>query len=221
MADLIKVGDRMMRVQRMADLTHAERTVLTVLAWHDGPRGAFPGVETLCVECGGVSPTWIRDLLRSLTEKGRIRRQRRRYQPSVFVIDYAISEQREFQRSGIRPEQRESRRQNNGNPVPIKGSEQSARGNGMDSDVIGWCRECGHGHDGGQNCLVCGTGERPFFVLPGECVDGTLTLPFGMRVSGLDSVEARRVFLSPAGQDALREAYATIFSGRANVARPQ
>ena len=83
----------------------------------------------------------------------------------------------------------------------------------MDGDVrvLGWCRSCGHDHHGGELCPVCGTDERPFFVVPGECRDGTLRLPFGMVVSGLDSIEARKLFLSGAGQEALRESYRVIF----------
>ena len=53
--DSTKIGDRMMTVQGMADLSHAERTVLSCIAFHDGPDGAYPSVETLCAEAGGMS----------------------------------------------------------------------------------------------------------------------------------------------------------------------
>ena len=218
--DHTKVGERMIAVPRMADLTHAERTVLTVLAYFDGPGGAFPSVDVLAAKCGGVSPSWIRDILRSLVKKGRIRRRRRRNKPSVFVIDYSIPEQREFPRSGISPEQREFRCQNNGNHPPITGSEQEkalARENDMGSEsrMRWWCRGCGYDHPGEAEayCPVCGTEVKPFMFLdPNEYRDGTLYLPFGMQVSGLDSAEARKLFLSDAGQEALRESYGVIFA---------
>ena len=64
--DITRIGDRMMAVQSMGDCTHAERTVLSCIAWHDGKNGAFPSIETLCAEAGGMSPARMRNLLRSL-----------------------------------------------------------------------------------------------------------------------------------------------------------
>ena len=64
--------DRMMAVNAMHDLTHAERTILSRLAYRDGPGGCRPSAERLRMEAGGLSRQRIFEILKSLERKGRI-----------------------------------------------------------------------------------------------------------------------------------------------------
>ena len=79
--------DRMMAVNAMRDLTHAERTILSCLAYRDGPGGCRPSAERLRTEAGGLSRQWIFEILESLERKGRITRKKRRG-PSQYTIRY-------------------------------------------------------------------------------------------------------------------------------------
>ena len=45
-------GTRMMRALGTANLTWRERCVLAAIAFHAGPGGAYPSMETLARECG-------------------------------------------------------------------------------------------------------------------------------------------------------------------------
>ena len=42
----------MLAIQAMRDLSHAERTVLSVVAWHDGPGGARPSLDRIAALAG-------------------------------------------------------------------------------------------------------------------------------------------------------------------------
>ena len=64
-------ADRMLAVQGMGDLTHAERTVLTVITWHDGPGGARPSLERIA-ELAGVRRSTVADHVKALRGKGRL-----------------------------------------------------------------------------------------------------------------------------------------------------
>ena len=79
--------DRMMAVNAMHDLTHAERTMLSCLAYRDGPGGCRPSAERLRTEAGGLSRGRVFDILTSLENKGRITRKKRRG-PSQYTIRY-------------------------------------------------------------------------------------------------------------------------------------
>ena len=85
--DYQRPGDRMLAVQRMADLTHAERTLLTVISYHDGPNGAYPGYERLA-ELTGMSRFDIARYLKRLEKKGRLSHRRRQRDTSVYRIFY-------------------------------------------------------------------------------------------------------------------------------------
>ena len=81
------IADRMLAVQAMTDLSHAERTVLSVLAWHDGEK-CCPALSTIAKTIG-CSELWVRDLLKSARAKGRITWTRRRRESSLYTINYA------------------------------------------------------------------------------------------------------------------------------------
>ena len=80
--------------------------------------------------------------------------------------------------------------------------------------VIGFCRTCGFTrHAGVERCVVCGTEELPFVTMPGELERGILTLPFGVEARGLDTPEARLLFLSEEGREALMGAVEKVSNG--------
>ena len=79
--------ERMLAVQRMEDLTHAERTILSCLAYRDGPGGCRPSAERLRIESGGLSRAWVFEILKSLEHKGRITRRKRRG-ANLYTIQY-------------------------------------------------------------------------------------------------------------------------------------
>ena len=68
-------GDRMLPVMAMSDLTPTEKNLLAVLAWHDGPGGCFPSIDTLA-DSTNANRYQVSDHIKSLEDKGRIRRQR-------------------------------------------------------------------------------------------------------------------------------------------------
>ena len=82
-----RIADRMLAVQAMTDLSHAERTVLSVLAWHDGEK-CCPSLSTIAKTIG-CSELWVRDLLKNAKAKGRITWTRRRRESSLYTINYA------------------------------------------------------------------------------------------------------------------------------------
>ena len=89
-----KVGDRMLAVQRMDDLTYGERSVLTVIAWHDGRGGAFPGQDEIA-RILGTRPSRVNEMLRSARRKGRIRWRKRHGSaraPNLYEVAYQIPE---------------------------------------------------------------------------------------------------------------------------------
>ena len=75
MGDLIKPGDRMLAVQSMGDLTHAERTVLSVIAWHDGEAGAWPSLERVAA-IAVISRARASAIVGELERKGRLERRK-------------------------------------------------------------------------------------------------------------------------------------------------
>ena len=212
--DNTSIADRMMAVLAMPELTHAERVVLAVIAWHDGPNTAYPSISTLCAEVGGMSPVRMRNLLRSLEKvRRRIKRQRRYQQSSIFTVAYGapFTEHSETVHCRLSHEHSDSESMNTRIPIPITGSEQEQAMKGaINGKTIGWCRDCGHDHYGGSACLVCGGASAPFIVAPHECRSGVLTMPLGVVVSGLDTAEARRVFLSAEGQEQLQAAFGHV-----------
>ena len=77
MADKFKPppGDRMLAVLGMDDLTHAERCLMAVLAWHDGDGGCFPGIPSLAYHLS--TKHWnVSAHLDQLEKKGRIQRRK-------------------------------------------------------------------------------------------------------------------------------------------------
>ena len=150
------------------------------------------------------------DTLKSLVRKKRIKRTRRRHQPSLFRVLYDNPEVRVYrtsetvQKCGFRgPEVQETRTCIEGNRKEHRMASNERRNQG----AIGWCRHCGHDHHGGPACQVCGVEDRPFLVPAHEAEHGTVRMPFGIEVSGLDTPEARALFLSDAGQAELQAAF--------------
>ena len=86
MGDLIKPGDRMLAVQSMGDLTHAERTVLSVIAWHDGEAGAWPSLERVAA-IAVISRARASAIVGELERKGRLER-RKGQRTNLYVIEY-------------------------------------------------------------------------------------------------------------------------------------
>ena len=61
----------------MIDLTHAERTILSLIAWHDGKNGAYPtGIRIAAL--AGMSRARAFAIIASIERKGRLRRQKTR-----------------------------------------------------------------------------------------------------------------------------------------------
>ena len=87
----------------------------------------------------------------------------------------------------------------------------------INGKFIGWCRGCGHDHQGGPACLTCGVEDRPFMVPAHEAEHGTVRMPFGVEVSGLTTPEARALFLSDDGQRALGEAFESAIENNARI----
>ena len=80
------------------------------------------------------------------------------------------------------------------------------------SPPVGFCMACGYLHYATEHCLVCGNDTAPFLMTDDELERGEVTMPGDIVVSGLDSPEARLMFLSDAG----REAYAAAFDATIN-----
>ena len=66
------IANRMLEIQRMADISHGERTVLTVIAYHDGEGGAWPSIETIRKLSGGTCRRTVKGHLNALKTKGRL-----------------------------------------------------------------------------------------------------------------------------------------------------
>ena len=79
-----KPGDRMLAIQAMRDLTHAERTVLTCIAWHDGPGGARPSLERIA-ELAGMRRSTVVEHVKAIIAKGRITATRGRHTNTYTV----------------------------------------------------------------------------------------------------------------------------------------
>ena len=75
MPDCIPPGERMLRCLGIPGLTYRERVVLAALAYHDGPGGAYPSLQTLADECG-MSRSRASETVGALCAKGRLIRQR-------------------------------------------------------------------------------------------------------------------------------------------------
>lgn len=221
----LPIGERMLAVQGMHDLTHAERTVLSVIAYFDGPGGSFPSVEMLCAACGGMSRQRMFDVLKSIESKGRVARRRRRRQSSVYVVHYDsptlevtenLTSRSDLRSHGNQDSRSHGFRDGNRKEQETPLSEERLMGSGSKGQVIGWCRECGFDRMGGDSgCCACGSEDRPFIAAPHELQSGELVMPFGLVVTGLDSIEGRRLFMSDEGQAALQSAYAKILGGNA------
>lgn len=204
--DNTKIADRMMFCFRMSDLHPREQIILAILAWHDGPEGAYPSIETLCAEAGGMSRARMFDTLKSLERKGRIERRRRRNRASLIRVVYGpeVPENVTSQIESRSPGEHDSE------VLETKTCIKATRMNAIKGKIIGWCRHCGHDHHGGPACLACGAESSPFIVAEHECRDGTVTLPLGVVVSGLTTPEARALFLSDDGQRELQAAYESV-----------
>ena len=61
----------MLSVLGMRDLTHREARVLACIAYHDGPGGAFPSLDTLAEEAGMLRGR-VAETIAALGRKGRL-----------------------------------------------------------------------------------------------------------------------------------------------------
>ena len=92
----------MLTVLGMADLTHREARVLTCIAYHDGPGGAFPSLDTLAEECGMLRGR-VAETIAALGRKGRLvrtpgrgRGKGRGRETSRYAVIYSVPETRDF-----------------------------------------------------------------------------------------------------------------------------
>ena len=83
-------ADRMAACLGMKGLTDRERILLSAIAFHDGPGGAFPGHHRLG-EIVGVKRRQLINILESIRRKGRVswaRRHGNQHLPNVYRIAY-------------------------------------------------------------------------------------------------------------------------------------
>ena len=232
------IADRMLKMQGLkmpgrAELTRAEKSFLTVLAYFDGKRECRPALGTVA-GIMGVSKTRAKELLSSLKTKGWVTMQRRRRDTSIYSIqdDAPVLEGLEFSLS--RPELRgteiltpkvdlragatgkDSINQEH-NPIGIDPYQQRlkhmrSRDSTKAPITIGSCRSCGCDRiDWDVGCVTCGDEALPFLMTPHELESGEMLMPFGIVVTGLDSMAGRMAFWSEDGQLALQNAFAVVF----------
>lgn len=72
----------------MEGLTHAVARVVAVIAWHDGPGGAFPTVATIGARAGAMPDTTVRNHTREARRLG-VLKVCKGQRGSRYVIDYA------------------------------------------------------------------------------------------------------------------------------------
>lgn len=124
----------MLAVQGMCELTHAERTVLSVIAWHDGRGGCWPSLERIAELAGGMHRSTVVEHRAELRRKGRLS-WRRGQRGSIYTIAYRDG----FHRQGI-PDDGNGRPEipSSGNSdIPLSGNSDSHRqgipdGNGIE-----------------------------------------------------------------------------------------
>ena len=213
------IADRMMACFRMVDLYPREQIVIAIIAYHDGPRGAWPSLATIAREAG-IARSTVADVIKSLRRKRRILVTHGRHTNRYTVVydrtgAVSVRENQTVRNNGQCQEDPNSQCQGdpnqnlNGTKAP---PEERLMRSGSKGHLIGFCVECGFDrHSGQEACCACGSEARPFFVLEHELKSGVLTLPFGLCVSGLDTMEGRKLFMSDEGQAGLRDAYRQIF----------
>ena len=200
------IAERMLTVQGMRDLTHAERTLVSVLAFHDGKR-CCPALSSVAGSMG-ISLTRAKELLASIKTKGRVKVKQRRRTTSVYTIRYDAPMLEVLNTSTSRNELRSA-----GNlTTNLDLRSATMKENNGQARAIGFCVSCGFTRMAGDvACCACGDEAKPFMCAEHELETGIIALPFGVSASGLDTPAGRLVFLSEAGQQGLREAYAVIF----------
>ena len=205
------IADRMMACFRMADLHPREQIILAIIAFHDGPGGAWPSLAKLAGEAK-IARSTVADVVKSLKPKGRILvtrgRSTNRYRVA-YDEPFTVGENQTVR--NVSDCQGDPNRQCQGVPDTNLDLRSAAMKRGT---VIGWCTGCGFDRMAGDvACCACGVESKPFVVPAHERERGELTMPFGVLVTGLDTPEARRIFLGAEGQAALQEAYRTILAG--------
>ena len=237
------IADRMMACFRMADLHPREQIILAIIAFHDGPGGAWPSLAKLAGEAK-IARSTVADVVKSLKRKGRILvtrgRSTNRYRVAYFE-PFTVRENQTVR--NVSDCQGDPNRQCQGVPdtnLELTGGPQGKSMQRLDAQrtdtppthhqlryqerqmdrprfmgLIGFCRDCGYGFPAGApGCPTCGSEEGPFICTEAELKSGIIALPFGLSASGLDTPEGRLLFLSEAGQAGLRDAYAVIFGDR-------
>ena len=210
--DRDKPGDRMLAVQAMSDLTHAERTVLSVIAWHDGSGTAFPSVERIAEKAGGIHRLTVIEHRKALRDKGRLS-WRKGQRGSIYTVEYGdvfiVRESLTMEpdggkshRQGFTHSHRQGfpdtnwKEQDGGGEQAIPGWDLGPQIEVPDGWDWGWCPECwqlrGKRYEfppGSETCMVCGYGRH----LPDERRCRTPDLCDGMmdergrcRVCGVD-----------------------------------
>ncbi len=80
--------DRWRSVLGMRDLTHAERTVLSAIAWHDGANGAYPKADRIA-DLSAMSRARVFAIIANIEKKGRLRRKKMRG-ANLYQIAYKV-----------------------------------------------------------------------------------------------------------------------------------
>ena len=83
--DFSKPANRMLWVLGMRDLSHREARVLACIAFHDGPRGAWPSLERIASEAGMLRGRVV-EAIAALCGKGRLVRVHGRHSNQYRVV---------------------------------------------------------------------------------------------------------------------------------------
>ena len=210
------IGERMMSCFRMPGLTAREKIVLAIISFHDGPGGAWPSYQRIADEAR-CSRSVVGEAIRKLRLKGRLRIVKGR-----TTNRYVVAYHEPFDKSDC-PEHLTVKRNSHCPPVPDshcppvpdtnRKRTEALPVKDSQSKILAWCCECGFERPAAQSrCPACGSESRAFMVLPEEIRGDVLTLPFGMAVGGIDTMQGRALFLSDEGQAGLRRAYEKIFA---------
>ena len=208
------IADRMLSTYGMTDLSPREQIVLSIIAYHDGRGGAWPSLASIARVIAKKRST-VADVVKSLELKGRIRKTRgqttNRY---TVAYDEPFSVREKQTVRNVSDCQGDPNTHCQGLPDTNKILGAATMKN---STVIGWCRECGFDRMASDvACCACGVESKAFVVPAHERERGELTMPFGVLVTGLNSPEARRLFLSAEGQAKLQEVYRDALGERAH-----
>ena len=127
-----RVGERMLAVLRMNDLTPAQSRVLGVIAYHDGPGGAWPSFKTIAGILA-LSRSWVSELVGQLEETGRLTRKKTQ-RTNRYTVHYENPAVRENMTAEIVDNSDKSESCRQGDPTPAV--RETLTGTGSKPEVI-------------------------------------------------------------------------------------